>query len=209
MNKLSKKVMSLSLVFTLALASAFTSPAVATAKTKTVKVKGKYYQSEARSMLKKINSFRTGKNAWYYKKEGSKKKVKLKNLKKLSYDYALEKVAMTRAAEISKSFSHTRPCGKICFSLYPSSFNWKGENIAAGYTSVSSVMKGWKETKESYKGQGHRRNMLSSDFTCVGIACFEISGYRYWVQEFGSPNSGTKKTTACNSKKTVKVKVKA
>ena len=41
----------------------------------------------------------------------------------------------------------------------------------------------------------------------IGIACFEVNGAKYWVQEFGSPNSGMEKTKAVNKKKTVKVSV--
>ncbi len=208
-KSLSRLIMVFVLVFSLGL-----SPCVslmtgvsAYASVKTVKVKGKYYQSDARKMRKKINKFRTGKNAWYYKEEGSNKKVRLSGLKKLSYDYELEKIAMKRAAEIYISFSHTRPNGESCFSLYGEDYTALGENIAAGFTTVSSVFKAWQETNESYDGQGHRRNMLSEDFTCVGIACFEVDGQKYWVQEFGSPNSKAEKTKAVNGKKTVKVKV--
>ena len=181
------------------------------ASAKTVKVKGKYYQTDARKMLSMINSFRTGKEAWYYKKDGSNKKVKLKNLKKLKYDSTLEKAAMQRAAEISLLFSHTRPNGTPCFTAYPKGYLSKGENIAYGTASwmtMKSTLELWKETDASYSGQGHRRNMLSKDFTCVGIACFEVNGEKYWVQEFGSPRNGTKKTTAVNKTKTVKVQVK-
>lgn len=180
------------------------------AKTKTIKVKGRYYQTDARKMLPMINSFRTGKEAWYYKK-GSKKKVKLKNLKKLKYDYKLEKVAMKRAAEIAIYFSHTRPDKSQWFTAFPSGYVYKGENLAMGtslYMTGKNTMNLWKETKESHSGQGHRRNMLFSSFKCVGIACFEYEGCKYWVQSFGSPRSGAKKTKAVNKIKTVKVKVK-
>jgi uncharacterized protein YkwD len=162
-------------------------------------------------MLSMINSFRTGKQAWYYEKEGSTKKVKLNNLKKLQYDYTLEKIAMERAAEISLLFSHTRPNGSSCFSLFPKGYFGMGENIAYGTSSLMTpkfTMELWKETKESYNGQGHRRNMLNSNFTCVGVACFEVDGEKYWVQEFGTPVLGKKKTAAVNKKKTVTITVK-
>ncbi len=206
MRGILKRSFSLILIFSLAFGAFSANTVTSQAATKTVKITGKYYQSDSRKMLKKINSFRTGKNAWYYNKSG--KKVKLKNLKKLSYDYKLEKAEMKRAAEIKWTFSHPSPNGKDCVSLYSSGYSWCGENIAMGYPSVSSVMEGWKETNEDYYGQGHRRNMLNKNFTCVGIACFEVGGYKYWVQEFGSPKSSAKKTTACNKKKTVKITVK-
>ena len=186
------------------------------AKTQTRPVKGRYYQTDARKMLSMLNTFRTGKQAWYYKKPGSKKKVelkkvKLKNLRKLKYDYKLEKVAMKRAAEIAVYFSHTRPDKTQWNTAFPSGYMYRGENLAMGtssYMTAKTTMELWKETKESYNGQGHRRNMLYSSFKCVGIACFEYEGNKYWVQEFGSPRLGSKKTTAVNKVKTVKVKVK-
>ena len=178
---------------------------------KSVTVEGTYHQTDARKMKSMINSFRTGKEAWYYKKEGSNKKVRVKKLKKLKYDYKLEKVAMQRAAEISRLFSHTRPDKTSCFTAYPKGFKWKGENIAMGtdyMMTTEFTMNLWKETNESYNGQGHRRNMLHKSFTCVGVACFECDGMKYWVQEFGSPYIGKKKTSAVNKMKSVKVKVK-
>ncbi len=148
-----------------------------TVQAKTVKLKGKYYQTDARKMLSRINSFRTGKEAWYYKTEGSNAKVKVKNLKKLKYDYKLEKITMQRAAEIVVSFDHTRPNGQSCFSAYPSSYRAAGKNLAMGtayYMTVAETMDLWKETQYSYNGQGHRRNMLSKYFTCVGVACYDF-----------------------------------
>ncbi len=186
-------------------AAAFTHSAYA----KTIKMTGKYYQSDARSMTQMINKFRTGKQAWFYTPQGSKQKVK--GLKKLEYDYTLEKIAMKRAAEIARSFSHTRPNGKSCFSAYPDGYMSAGENIAMGtgfMMTTSHTLEMWKETHERYIGQGHRRNMLSESYTCIGIACFEYNGCKYWVQEFGSPTQNTKAVAACDSKKTVKIKTK-
>ena len=185
------------------------------AATSTVKVKGKYYQSDARKMKKMINEFRTGDEAWYYKAEGSYETVVVEGLGKLTYDYELEKIAMQRAAEISVYWAHTRPNGKSFSSLYPSSYKYMGENLAMGTSrfmgrecmGTEETLELWKETDESYSGQGHRRNMLYRHYTCVGIACFEVDDVKYWVQEFGSPNSKTAKTKACNKKKTVKVEV--
>ncbi|MCR5338945.1 MAG: hypothetical protein K6E75_10335 [Lachnospiraceae bacterium] len=208
MKKMKKQAKILAFVLTaLVLSLAFFTAGKVTAQAGTVKVTGKYYQTDARKMLSKINKFRTGKNAWYWS-ETDTEKVRVKGLKKLTYDYKLEKIAMKRAAEIAISFSHTRPNGKSCFSAYPDGYGWKGENIAMGTSRImpmSSAFTLWQETDCPYAGQGHRRNMLHSGFTCVGIACFEYNGAKYWVQEFGSPNNGKKKTKAVNGKKTVKV----
>lgn len=58
-----------------------------------VSITAQYGQTEARTMLSMINSFRTGNEAWAWDKTDSNK-VQYKDLKNLTYDYGLEKVAM-------------------------------------------------------------------------------------------------------------------
>jgi fibronectin type 3 domain-containing protein len=160
-----------------------------------------YGQTEARSMLSMMNSFRTGSDAWYYDVSGNK--VKLSGLGSLQYDYELEAAAMQRAAEIALSFSHTRPDGTTCFTVSDYTY---GENIAAGYTTAASAFEGWQETNEDYSGQGHRRNMLGN-YTTVGVGHVYYQGVHYWVQEFGYDQSGTAKTKANDSTTTVELSV--
>ena len=147
-----------------------------------------YGQTEARSMLDMINEFRTGDDAWAWDEEGQR--VEYHNLQALTYDPALERVAMQRAAEIIFSWSHTRPNGESCFTAYPSGYMARGENIARWQYSAEEAFVSWREDNEDYSGQGHRRNMLSEEFTAVGIAHVVYNGQHYWVQEFGSPASG-------------------
>lgn len=154
------------------------------AATPPVKIQVTYGQTEARAMLADINAFRTSDtDAWCWDKTDSKKE--LYPTTGLQYDYALERVAMVRAAEIALSYDHTRPNTKSCFTAYPSGYRKQGENIAAGNLSAAEVFNGWKEENESYSGQGHRRNMLSADFKAVGIGHVVYQGCHYWVQEFG------------------------
>ena len=40
-------------------------------------------------------------------------------------------------------------------------------------------MKGWMDSP------GHRANILKSEYTTVGVACYLCNGTYYWVQEFG------------------------
>ena len=75
-----------------------------------------YGQTEARSMLSEINTFRTS-NTWYWN-EDNNTKTTVSGLTGLTYDYGLEKVAMKRAAEIALYYSHTRPDGSDCFTAY-------------------------------------------------------------------------------------------
>ncbi len=158
---------------------------------------GEYSQTNARSMLNMINTFRTGSEAWYWNSDNITKTVK-SNLAPLTYDYELEKAAMQRAMELSVIYSHTRPNNKSCFTTYPDSLAMgaMGENIAWGYDSAEEVFNAWKEDYESYSGQGHRRNMLEGCFTKVAISCFSIHGKKFWVQEFASGNSASAQTPA-------------
>ena len=151
-----------------------------------------YDQAGARSMLSNVNNLRAN-EAWITLQDGSRYQFP-EALEPYSWDNGLEKVAMLRVKEISQSFSHTRPDGTLCFSAYTElgvSTPSMGENIAMGYTSVESVMNGWAEANEPYDGQGHRRNMLGSNFTCIGIAHCVVNGVHYWVQEFGSESSSS------------------
>lgn len=174
-----------------------------------VGVKAQYGQTEARTMLKMMNDFRAGSDAWAWN-ETNTQKVPYSNLEPLTYDYGLEKVAMQRAVEIALEFAHTRPNGTDCFSAYTEqgvSSNAKAENIAAGQASTAAAFESWQETNEDYDGQGHRRNMLSQNCTAVGIGHVVCNGIHYWVQEFGNPASTTVSIAADDSTKTVQVEV--
>ncbi len=143
------------------------------------------WQSEARSMLTLINSFRTGDNAWYWNRDNQTKTVET-GLSSLIYDYQLEEVAKIRAEEISRKFSHTRPDGSKWSTAFPAGNYYKGENIACGFESAADAFGGFLEEAEDYAGQGHRRNMLHRHYTRVGLAAVEVDGTVYWVQEFAS-----------------------
>ncbi len=59
-----------------------------------------------------------------------------------------------------------------------------GENVAGGYRTTADVMKGWLESP------GHCKNIMSPDFTEVGMAFVQKSGTKYtyyWTQDFGTP----------------------
>lgn len=168
--------------------------------TTTIRLSLQYGQTEARSISSMINEMRTSSaDAWYF--DYNNQKVACQNLSELKYDYDLERIAMQRAAEIALSFSHVRPNGRNCFSAYDVDCHSVGENIAVGYTTAASVNKGWREDNESYDGQGHRRNMLSSNYNCVGIAHVYYNGVHYWVEEFAKRDMVNTKATIANDKK--------
>ncbi|WP_304854523.1 CAP domain-containing protein [Adlercreutzia caecimuris] len=166
-----------------------------------------YGQTEARKMIDMINGFRTGNDAWYWN-EGDATKTTCTNLQKLTYDYALEQAAMLRAAEVAVSFSHTRPNGTSCFTASDTlPLRASGENIAAGQTTVNAAFVAWREDDYGYDGQGHRRNMLRSSFTSVGIGHVTFNGIHYWVQNFGTSTSGTADTGTADGARTVSVAI--
>lgn len=164
-----------------------------------------YKQSDARSMLSMVNSFRAS-NAKCWN-ESDTAQVTYSGLSPLTYDYKLEQVAMQRAAEIAVNFSHTRPNGETCFTAFPDNVYYYGENIAFGQRSAQEAYMDWREDNDKYDGQGHRRNMLGSGYTSIGIACVEVDGVKFWVQNFGSPNTGAAQTPAVNSQKQVSVDI--
>ena len=179
-----KQICSMFMVVTMIFTSLYWGGMKVSAATTPVKIKVTYGQTEARMMLADINAFRTSDTeAWCWDKTDSVRESW--RTTELQYDYALERVAMKRAVEIALSYDHTRPNGTKCFTAYPSGYMAEGENIAAGYKSAAEVFNGWKEENESYAGQGHRRNMLSSNFKAVGIGHVVYQGCHYWVQEFG------------------------
>ena len=166
----------------------------------TIELDGTFNVESSRQMLDLINDLRAN-DAWYWNSSDTEK-VYLSDLVPLEYDYALERAAMQRAAELAVYYDHYRPDGTICYTAYPDGFMAMGENIAIGQTSVTEVFTAWAEANEPYSGQGHRRNMLESNFTAVGIGCFSYNGILCWVQEFGNP-----KTSAASNPLTAPVSI--
>lgn len=102
-------------------------------------------------------------------------------LSALSRDEGAVKAAHIRAKEIVQSFSHTRPDGRSCFTAAAEvglSYRTAGENIAYGYASPQQVVNGWMNS------EGHRKNILSSSYTKLGVGCYESGGVLYWSQFF-------------------------
>lgn len=134
-----------------------------------IPLSGEFRQSEARSMLEMINALRAE-----------------VGVAPLQWDSDLEETAMQRAIETTLLFSHNRPSGESCFTAFPEG-SAGGENIASGFTSASAAFAGWSAS------EGHYSNMVSSNFSSIGIACVvsATDGFLYWVQCFsGDDGSG-------------------
>lgn len=173
-----------------------------------------YGQTDARAMLDYINKFRAGEDvdgqkADYINSDNATRTDLTGTLSPLTYDYNLEKVAMQRAVEAAMSFSHTRPDGTSCFTAWSGSGSWSnyGENIAAGLSTTYATFKQWREDDEEYLYQGHRRNMLSSSFTKIGIGHVVFNGIHFWTHAFGKGTGSDVETDALDSTVDVTVAV--
>ena len=199
-KKLLTLFLAICMICTLIPFSAFAADSV-----ETVSYEVTYNQSAARKMLKLINDFRTGDDAWYWN-QNNRSKV-YPDLKALTYDYTLEKVAMQRAAEIALLLddAHTRPNGSNYTTLISKAYTASAENSAGGYNGYKEAFNGWLQTdvKTKYEGQAQRRNMLSADFNAVGIACVYYNDNYYWVQVFGKTETINTKSVAANDSSTI------
>ncbi len=92
----------------------------------------------------------------------------------------LNSFAQTRSTELVTVFDHVRPDGSnpltAVFGL--GNYSTAGENIAMGYSSAQAVMEGWMNSP------GHRANILSANFTSIGVGCYSSNGVLYWTQVF-------------------------
>lgn len=96
-------------------------------------------------------------------------------------DARVQAAADIRAAEIVKSFSHTRPDGTSTFTALTQQgvqYRAAGENIAYGQTSPAQVVQGWMNSS------GHRANILNSNFDTICIGHVVSGSRHYWVQIF-------------------------
>ena len=108
------------------------------------------------------------------------------NLQALNLHSKLSQATAIRANELVESFSHTRPSGERCFTVFKevgiASYYACGENIAAGQKTPEQVVSGWMSSP------GHRANILSAKYRYMGIGYVETTTgmKRYWAQMFMS-----------------------
>ena len=108
----------------------------------------------------------------------------------LRWNAALTTAASAHSADMAalNYFAHTSADGRTLGTRasaagYTSS--GLGENIAAGYAGIDSVMNGWVDS------DGHCANLMNATFTEVGVACVAgpaTSSYNtYWTMDLGRP----------------------
>jgi len=110
------------------------------------------------------------------------------NVPPLLIDSSLQNAAEWMSTDLGENnyFSHTDSLGRspwtrMCDFGY--CYNtWKGENIAAGYTTGAAVFQGWHDSP------GHNANMLGANYRVMGLARVFIQGSTYgwyWTNDFG------------------------
>lgn len=102
-------------------------------------------------------------------------------LKDLQADATLSNVARTKSNDMRTKnyFSHTSPTYGSPFDMirdFGISYKSAGENIAKGQTSPEQVVDAWMNS------EGHRKNILSADYTHIGVGYSESGNY--WTQMF-------------------------
>ena len=137
-----------------------------------------YKPEQAAELLAEINAFRKS-DAWYYESNGSVAHAGV--LEDLIVDNSLTQAAMYRAAQQAILCSHTQPSGaQACIGIHDDVLM---ENLAYGAETSNQAFNGLAEEKQSFKGQGHRRSMLSNA-THVGVGCVTVNGITYWAIEY-------------------------
>lgn len=107
----------------------------------------------------------------------------------LAWNYDLERAAFNHSADMANYdfFSHTGINGdSVGDRVSDQGYAWRrvGENIAAGYDSLDSVLAGW------LSSEGHCRNLMNADYVDMGLSCVAngSSTYgEYWTQVFATP----------------------
>ena len=103
-------------------------------------------------------------------------------LNPLSADPVLTEMAMLRARELEESYSHTRPSGENCktvFREFETDLRFWGENAAKGNRTPEAVVEAWMGS------QGHRENLLREDAEYLGVGVWQDEdGILYLVQLF-------------------------
>lgn len=110
-----------------------------------------------------------------------------RGLDELEWDDSIAEACDIRAEELPEKFSHIRPDGTICFTVFDEvgiEMNGEGENIAEGYRTPAAAVKAWMNSS------GHRANILDKSWEKSAIGFYYDSdgdGYKYyWVQLFGT-----------------------
>ena len=92
----------------------------------------------------------------------------------LQWSYALEEIAVLRAAESTILQDHVRPDGRECFTAAPEGVSYTMETLAWGFESAADAVEGWYSEKSSYVEAdggpaGHYMALINPENRSVGI----------------------------------------
>ncbi|MBU8878356.1 SafA/ExsA family spore coat assembly protein [Bacillus sp. FJAT-29790] len=105
-------------------------------------------------------------------------------LKPLKSNWELARVARYKSQDMidKRYFDHNSPTYGTPFQMMKNfgiSYRSAGENIAAGQATPKEVVQAWMNS------EGHRKNILSSNFTEIGVGYVKGGSYgHYWTQMF-------------------------
>lgn len=157
MKKIIKKIISLVVMMVVLYSSSLTVTAAPTSSKKNA-------DAMSVEMLEKVNTLRES-----------------YGLEDLAYDSELVSYAETRAKEVTKKFSHTRPDGTQGYDIIPLSRGYAGENLAM-CTMDNSVDAIATELFTDLKNSPtHLENMVAPEYENIGIASVEAGGIIYIV----------------------------
>lgn len=106
-----------------------------------------------------------------------------RGLKPVVFNSELSKVATIKSQDmIDKNyFDHNSPTYGSPFEMmreFGVAYTSAGENIAMGQKTPQQVMNSWMNS------DGHRKNILSPDFTELGVGIYSNGSSLYWTQMF-------------------------
>jgi uncharacterized YkwD family protein len=107
-------------------------------------------------------------------------------LKPLTMNWQLSRVARYKSQDMATEnyFSHQSPTYGSPFDMmkqFEIKYSYAGENIAKGQQTSQAVMSAWMNS------QGHKANILSPNFTQLGVGFYQEGNTCYWTQQFIKP----------------------
>ena len=146
---------------------------------KLVGVPGRFQAADIQAILALVNSYR--KEACengYPNPERSSSPLTPADYSEVKWSGSLEWIAQTRSAEGTVYQSHTRPNGKICFTVSHDGITSSSENLAWNGGNLLRGIRQWYGEKEDWVKQasgaetGHYTAMITPSLKYIGIGCF-------------------------------------
>ena len=108
---------------------------------------------------------------------------KANGLGALTRVHSVDSLAAIRAKETDTMWSHTRPDGRSCFTVFDDAgltFKAMGENLFSAnyYIDPAKVLEQWMASP------GHRENILNPIYTGMSAGFYQGKTYNYWTQLF-------------------------